>query len=156
MKLSGELAEARAEIERLRDQVEMHRKLFAESALLAVEWERKAEKAEAERDEARAQVAAAYEVAANASMESGPSYFMTQTGGGFQETHTKLGAFAFRTDIRDAIRALTPADAKSALDAYGREKVREGMQRAAVMIQGNTPERIALRRAILAEMEKLK
>ena len=126
MKLSGELAEARAEIERLTK----------------------------ERDEARAQVAAAFEAAANASMESGPSYFMTQTGGGFQETHTKLGAFAFRTDIRDAIRALTPADAKSALDAYGREKVREGLQRAAVMIQGNTPERIALRRAILADMEK--
>ena len=42
-----------------------------------------------------------------------------------------------------------PADAKAALEAYGREKVREGMQRAVDLY----PQGIA---AILADMEKLK
>ena len=70
--------------------------------------------------EVQALIAAAYEVAAEASMSSGPSYYMTQTDGGFKETHTKLGAFSFRTDTRDAIRALTPAEATAALEAINR------------------------------------
>ncbi|MFN8683038.1 hypothetical protein ACDP63_18160, partial [Paracoccus sp. P2] len=34
-------------------------------------------------------------------------------------------------DVACRIRALIPADAKAALEAYGREKVREGMKMAA-------------------------
>ena len=112
MKLSGEPAEARTEIERLTK----------------------------ERDEARAKVKVALQLAVNAVWDIQPQTCTANVAG----------------TIGRAIRALTPADAQSALEAYGREKVREGMKRAAVMIQGNTPERIALRRAILAEMGKLK
>lgn len=147
----SDLTAARSEIERLTQTVENCRHDFRITLERAV-------KAEAERDEARALEAAAFEAAANASMESGPSYFMTQTGGGFQETHTKLGAFAFRTDIRDAIRTLTPADAKAALEDYGREKMREGMQRA-VDIAEKCWESVysqQTKEMIRVEMEKLK
>lgn len=72
---------------------------------------RRAEKAEAERDEARAQVAAAYEAAAE------------KCDVVFQD-----GVGDLIRGIGDEIRALAPADAKAALEAYGREKVREGMQ----------------------------
>lgn len=53
-----------------------------------------------------------------------------------------------------AIRALTPADAKAALEAYGREKVREGMQRAISVTVGLMTANDA-RKSILAEMENL-
>lgn len=69
------------------------------------------------RQQLAAAEAAALERAAEVAMSSGPSYFMAQTGSGFKETHTKLGAFAFRTDIRDAIRALITTEAASALEA---------------------------------------
>lgn len=51
-----------------------------------------------------------------------------------------------------------PADAKSALEAYGREKEREGMKRAAEVcgIVGAGASWIDCRDAILAEMEALK
>ena len=52
-------------------------------------------------------------------------------------------------ETKAAIRALTPADAQAALEAYGRSKVQEGMQRAVDLY----PQGIA---AILADMEKLK
>ena len=81
--------------------------------------------------EVQALIAAAYEVAAEASMSSGPSYYMTQTDGGFKETHTKLGAFSFRTDTRDAIRALTPADATAALEAIKRGERNKARRQAA-------------------------
>ena len=68
--------------------------------------------AEAERDEARAQVAAAYEAAAE------------KCDVVFQD-----GVGDLIRGIGDEIRRLTPAHAKAALEAYGREKVREGMQR---------------------------
>lgn len=61
--------------------------------------------AEAERDLARAWVAKAFKMAMNETAK-GPGFI-------------------------DRIRELTPADAQAALEAYGREKVREGMQRAA-------------------------
>ena len=147
----AKITQLRFEIEKLRED---YTELLGSNEALTF----KLVDAEAERDEARAQVAAAFEAAANASMESGPSYFMTQTGGGFQETHTKLGAFAFRTDIRDAIRTLTPADAKAALEAYGREKMREGMQRA-VDIAEKCWESVysqQTKEMIRVEMEKLK
>ena len=69
------------------------------------------------RDEALlAQVAAAYELAAQAKV------FMPEEGG-------FLTRVPLLPETKAAIRALTPADAQSALEAYGREKVREGMQR---------------------------
>lgn len=52
------------------------------------------------------------------------------------------------------IRALTPADAQAALEAYGREKMREGMQRAAELVSHSAYGTAYW--AILAEMEKLK
>lgn len=57
----------------------------------------------------------------------------------------------------DKIRALTSADTKAALEAYGREKVREGMKRAAEICDRNDQvSGWVSRDAILAEMEKLK
>lgn len=102
--------------------------------------------AEAERDEALAQVATAYEAAAY------EADFYSYLAG-------------------DKIRALTPADAKAALEAYGREKVREGLEIAITAMNGvlrRGPNEWAFgtggysnpmdaaRDAILAEMEKLK
>lgn len=69
-----------------------------------------------ERDEARAQVAAAYEVAAQAKV------FMAEEGG-------FLTRVPLLPETKAAIRTLTPADAQAALAAYGRSKVQEGMQR---------------------------
>lgn len=94
-----------------------------------------------ERDEVRAQVAAAYEAAAN------------------------LPAVCYDNIVdRNAIRALTPADAKAALEAYGREKVREGMQHMLNRLQHEGQINPSLTYAdaiewaenILADMETLK
>ena len=120
-----------AENERLRDQVEMHRKLFAESALLAVEWERKAEKAEAERDEARAQMAFSQ-------ME-------------MRDKAAKLCSWHSETLVTTIKRLPVSIDAQSAFEAYGREKVREGMQRAAELVSHSAYGTAYW--AILAEME---
>ena len=76
------------------------------------------------------------------------------------------------TKERDEARSMTPDDAKSALEAYGREKLREGMQRAADIAlchSDDRPRRYSMdwndgyidgckgaSDAILAEMEKLK
>lgn len=103
---------ARAEIERLTKTVENCRHDFRITLKRAV-------KAEAERDEALAQVATAYEMAAKIC------------------DHTAEYHIKDPDDIESVrataaeIRALTPTNAKAALEAYGREKVREGMQRAA-------------------------
>ena len=94
-----------------------------------------------ERDEARAQVAAAYEAAASIVVTGEPE---------------------ISPITRHAITALTPAHAKAALEAYGREKVREGMQRASEVASDRCAacgvmEIAGLVKAhILAEMEKLK
>ena len=100
------------------------------------ERQRQIERMTKELDEARAQVAAAYELAAQAKV------LMAEEGG-------FLTRVPLLPETKAAIRALTPADAQAALEAYGREKVREGMQRAVDLY----PQGIA---AILAEMEKLK
>ena len=68
-----------------------------------------------ERDEARAQVKVALQLAVNMVWDIQPQTCTANVAG----------------TIGRAIRALTPAHAKAALEAYGREKVREGMQRAA-------------------------
>ena len=81
---------------------------------------KRAEKAEAERDEARAQVAAAYEAAAKECSLAATKYL----GKG---ADTDLGSRSRAIcDVSLSLRAMTPADAKAALEAYGREKVREG------------------------------
>ena len=105
----------------------------------------KAQKANTERDEARAQMSMVYEVAAQTSKGEGESEFFNPV---------------------QAIRALTPADAKSALEAYGREREREGMRMAADKIMdriNNTDFAMNYHapltlfcKSILAEMEKLK
>ena len=98
-----------------------------------------------ERDEARAQVAAAYELAAQAKV------FMPEEGG-------FLTRVPLLPETKAAIRALTPADAQAALEAYGREKVREGMQRAANIAEQcwESGYRYQTKEMILAEMKKLK
>ena len=107
-------------------------------------------KAEAERDEARAQVAAAYEAAAK--LPTTP------------EWRWRFEPRWSASDMATEIRALTPADAQAALEAYGREKVREGMQKAAdiavavVDRDRESPRNLSyqVESSILAEMEKLK
>ena len=94
-----------------------------------------------ERDEARAQVAAAYKAAEQAKV------FMAEEGG-------FLTRVPLLPETKAAISALTPADAQAALEAYGREKVREGMQRAAELVSHSAYGTAYW--AILADMEKLK
>lgn len=89
-----------------------------------------------ERDEALAQVAAAYEAASKAQ----PTYTLKDPDDAYG-----VNDVVYVSQL--AIRALTPTHAKAALEAYGREKVREGMKRAVELY----PQGIA---AILAEMEK--
>lgn len=170
--LTASLAAEVSESEKLRAEIERLTKALTEAAnqisdlatrlgraegrLVASElvgvvegWKARAEKAEAERDEARAQVAAAFEAAARRT-DSGdveyPSGVIDMEG----------------EELREILRALTPADAQAALEAYGREKVREGMQRAADIAR--TPDedddqldrqcRIIVAAQILAAMEK--
>ena len=107
----------------------------------------------AERDEARAQVAAAYEAAEKA-LES------RKYGDPDEREEYAFDAALDRGIV--AIRALTPADAQAALEAYGLEKVREGMQRAAEVAADRCAacgarEVAGLVKAhILADMETLK
>ena len=126
--LKHALAEARAEIERLTKERQAFKGMAKDN------YDR-LQKAETERDEARAQVAAAYEAAAirSENYACGAPY----------NQRASINALA------NSLRGMTPDDAKAALEAYGREKVREGMKRAVDLY----PQGIA---AILAEMEKLK
>lgn len=98
-----------------------------------------------ERDEARAQVAAAYEAAEKA-LES------RKYGDPDEREECAFDAALDRGIV--AIRALAPDHAKAALEAYGREKVREGMQRAAGLVSHSAYGTAYW--AIIAEMEKLK
>lgn len=111
----------------------------------------KAQKANTERDEARAQVVAAFEAAAE------------KCDVVFQD-----GVGDLIRGIGDEIRRLTPADAQAAIEAYGREKVREGMQKAANIARRsyernkrcpegcNCGDGFHIEQRILAEMEALK
>ncbi|MDQ7262449.1 hypothetical protein NM680_11655 [Paracoccus sp. PS-1] len=96
-----------------------------------------------ERDEALVHVAAAYEAAARRTESEDveyPSGVIDMEG----------------EELREILRALTPADARAALEAYGREKVREGMRRAAEICDDENlgSPRCNCRLFILAEMEK--
>ena len=105
-------------------------------------WKARAETAEAERDEARAQVAAAYEAAAirSENYACGAPY----------NQRASINALA------NSLRGMTPDDAKAALEAYGREKVREGMQRAANIAEQcwESGYRYQTKEMILADIEK--
>ena len=92
-----------------------------------------------ERDEA---VAAAYEAAAirSENYACGAPY----------NQRASINALA------NSLRGMTPDDAKAALEAYGREKVREGMQRAADLFPLGSRDGGSISSAILAEMETLK
>lgn len=98
-----------------------------------------------ERDEALAQVAGAFEAAAH----------LIECDG---------DALAGKMGAATAIRALTPADAQAALESYGREKVREGMQQIIdrLRLEGQINPSLTYADAIewaeyaLAQMEALK
>ncbi|WP_062560330.1 hypothetical protein [Paracoccus aminovorans] len=125
----SDLAAARAEIGRLKHLLDLSKKT-TEAVL------ERAENTEIERDEARAQVAAAFDAVAEY-IETVPLEVTDR------QEHAK------------AIRALASDHANAALEAYGREKVREGMQRALTMTLGHGLSKQA-HDSILAEMEKLK
>ena len=114
----SDLTASRSEIERLRRMLDLRGTGPAERYWEG-RWRDEAaenERLTKERDEARAQVAAAYEVAAQAKV------FMAEEGG-------FLTRVPLLPETKAAIRTLTPADAQAALAAYGRSKVQEGMQR---------------------------
>ena len=74
----------------------------------------------------------------------------------WRSTNNELSARKIEDEIPGVLE-LTPAGAEAALEAYGREKVREGMQRAADI--ANSFYQVGqigadIRAAILAEMEK--
>ena len=125
MKLSEELAEARAEIERLT----------------------------AERDKARAQVAAAYGSAADALQNVAENWDCGHNESRLCDCARDVEQWGFAAD---EVRSMAPTDAKSALEAYGREKVLEGMQRAAALFPLGSRDGEAISSTILADMEKLK
>lgn len=110
----SDFEEACAEIERLTKERDNLSKLEQSHREQANEQFHRANKAEAERDEARAQVAAAYEVAA---VEVD---FAPDTGD--------------RTGFKSAIRALTPSDARAARQSMLADAERDMRQRAAELI----------------------
>lgn len=132
-KLILDLAAAHAEIERLTLLLNLSKKTteaVLERAVLA----------EAERDEALAQMAMAYEAIAKRLWVSGAG--LTING------------------LCQMVRGHTPADAKAALEAYGREKVEQALDAANIYMIAQY-DIAALghpldRQRILAGMEKLK
>lgn len=158
VKLATDLAATRAEIEELKRQLwnmtEAAKDRLADverlkGVIRAYDYERAID----ERDQARAREAGAYEAAADALQNVADNWDCGHNESRLCDCARDVEQWGYAAD---EVRSLTPADAQSALEAYGRMKVREGMGWAAAMIQGNTPERIALRRAILAEMETMK
>lgn len=139
VKQEADLAADRAEIERLTKERDSYFNAGTREMKRAAEALTRAEKAEAERDEARAQVAMAFVAAADKA----------------SERCAACGAREIAGLVREHIVRLTPADAQSALEAYGREKVREGMRMAA-KIADQDSSAYHIRSEIRAEMETLK
>ena len=106
-KAEAKITQLRFEIEKLRED---YTELLGSNEALTF----KLVDAEAERDEARAQVAAAYEAAAirSENYACGAPYNQRAT----------INALA------NHLRGMTPDDAQAALEAYGREKVRERIE----------------------------
>ncbi len=114
--LEKDLATALAEIERLKPMVIDWNGVRAIMDSDDVIWVHGDDYASAvkERDEARAQVAMAYEAVAIRS-----------------ENYARGAPYNQRASINalaNSLRGMTPAHAKAALEAYGREKMREGMK----------------------------
>ena len=153
----ADLAAARAEIERLTKAHDTVCGALAEAI-------KRAEKAEAGRDEARAQVAAAFKAAADVLFDHGDGTVEIALDKRLCCNGYQCGCQGATVGLylQHLIRSLTPAHAKAALEAYGREKVREGVQRAADIAR--TPDedddqldrqcRIIVAAQILAAMEK--
>ena len=139
-----DLDAARAEIERLTAERN-------EAAMLLSLHMKRAEKAEAKRDEARAQVGAV--VVGLKSLVSVVQGYQQMPG---FSLHPMVAAQI------DSLAQTSISDYKSALEAYGLEKVREGMQRASEVAADRCAacgvmEIAGLVKAhILADMEKLK
>ena len=112
-----------------------------------------------ERDEARAQVAAAYGSAADALQNVAENWDCGHNESRLCDCARDAEQWGFAAD---EARSMTPADAKAALESYGIEKVREGMQRASEVAADRCAacgvmEIAGLVKAhILADMEKLK
>ena len=68
----------------------------------------------------------------------------------------KLCEWHSETLVTTIKRLPVSIDTQAALEAYGREKVREGMQRAADLFPVGSRDGEAISSAILADMEKLK
>lgn len=114
-----------------------------------------------ERDEARAQVAAAYGSAADALQNVAENWDCGHNDSRLCDCARDVEQWSFAAD---EIRHMTPTDAKAALEAYGREKVREGMQRVIDRLRHEGQinpsltyaDAIEWAETILADMEKLK
>lgn len=132
------LAAARAEIERLTKEKD-YKQMVIEKLSGHIE------KGEAERDDALAQVAVIIKEAVNICKDSEASTSDDPDG--------RMISAWFNDTARE-IQALTPAHAQAALEAYGREKVREGMQRAADLVSHKAYGTAYW--TILANMKKLK
>ena len=117
--------------------------------------------AEAERDEARAQVAAAYGSAADALQNLAENWDCGHNESRLCDCARDVEQWGLAAD---EVRSMAPTDYKSALEAYGREKVREGMQRVIDRLRHEGQINPSLTYAdaiewaenILADMEKLK
>lgn len=109
-------------------------------------WKQSARQMEAERDEARAQVAALMQDRAdlaqiidNAITPNDAETHRLLLDGTYHTGPVVDWVHRVMTTMRDLLRK-PPADAQAALEAYGREKVREGMQWSAEIIRGRCPE----------------
>lgn len=125
-----------------------------------------------ERDEARAQVAATYEAATSICADQFAAHMNAAIYGDPDNSRAREAAAAMAERLLHSIRALTPAGASAALEAYGRDKVREGMRMAADIAlchSDDRPRRYSMdwndgyidgckgvSNAILTDMEKLK
>lgn len=106
-----------------------------------------------ERDEARAQVATAYGSAADALQNVAENWDCGHNESRLCDCARDVEQWGLAAD---EVRSMAPTDYKSALEAYGREKMREGMQRAAALFPVGSRDGGTISSAILAEMEKLK
>ena len=105
-----------------------------------------------ERDEARAQVAAAYGSAADALQNVAENWDCRHNESRLCDCARDADQWGFAAD---EARSMTPDDAKAALEAYGIEKVREGMQRAAALFPVGSRDGGTISSTIRDDMEKL-
>ena len=148
--MRGPALGAADEIDRLRADIERMTKERDEALAAEAEYRRKNHKLTDERDEARTQVAAAYKVAAK---------YLQSAADDWRSTNNELPAKKIEDEI-PGVLGLTPADAKAALEAYGREKVEQALDAAnaymtiqyGIAALGHPVDR----QRILADMEKLK